>query len=222
MPKIIDITLLLQRAFNILKTELAKPEYLDIEPKATQFLQQLRLDIRNGNGSSNISVFDHYWTAITANTVSAEGLAKMNKQNFTFFLKDTSTQEKLLQLLSLREHEQLDYRLINKIVDIGMIEHLDKFTFLSGNKPLFYVHRLEIMIFPELFTSISDRKKLNDTAKELGIRSENLTFEKLQYQIREKVDTFIHEEGLDNESDFVKRGIAWWVIDAAHELRKSL
>ncbi|QRG68304.1 hypothetical protein [Brevibacillus choshinensis] len=222
MSKNIDNNLLLFQAYQMLKKDLERPEFQHIESTATKFLHQLQYEIQEWDGISNKTTFDKYWTAPEANAVSAEGIAKMNKSNFTeLFLKDAYTQDKVRQLLFIRQQESLDFRLVKKIADVGLIEHLDKYPFSFGKKPLFYVHRLEIMIFPELVTSIADRKKLEDTAKELGINGNSVGFEKLQYQIREKIDTFIQENSLESESDFVKRGIAWWAIDAAKAIRKK-
>lgn len=47
-----------------------------------------------------------------------------------------------------------------------------------------------------------------------------LLFKLVQYQLRDKVNDFIIEEGLQNESEFVKRGIAWWLLDAAKALKE--
>lgn len=220
MTTSIDSNLLLKEAYQKLKTDLSDPKYQHIEPSATRFLEELQQEIRKWNDTSSISKFNKYWTAPEANDVSAEGIAKMNRSNFTdVFLKDDITKNMIKLLLLLRLKEPMDFRIIGKIADVGLIEHINNVSFLEGNKPIFYVHRLLIMIFPDIFTSISDRGKLDKTAKELGIRSEKVAFERVQYQLRDKVDTFIQKEGLESESDFVKRGIAWWVNDAAKNLK---
>ncbi|CAM4489882.1 hypothetical protein FHS16_005143 [Paenibacillus endophyticus] len=220
MPNPIDINLLLRRAYHLLKKDMSKPEYVHIEPLAAQTLQRLHQDIQAWDGSAEISQFYKYWTELEANAVSAEGTAKVFKGNLETFLQDSVTREKVRKLLMLRKQEALDFRVINKAAEVGLIAHLDRCSFPSG-RPLFYVHRMEIMIFSELFTSIADRKKLEDTASLLGINGNNVAFERLQFQTREKVDEFIQMEGLMNETKFVKRGIAWWIIDAAKELRRE-
>ncbi|AZN39539.1 hypothetical protein [Paenibacillus albus] len=219
MTKTLDLTHLFKKALELLKTDLSKAEFEHIEPSASWFLNEIHQRIRSWDESSSISIFEPYWLNKNANDVSAEGVAKMNKANFTVFVNDPTTQEKLKQLLMLRKNADLDYRLPAKISKVGLIEHLDRFNFSRGNKPVFFVHRMLIMIFPELFTSIADRVKLDESAKVLGIKSKGVAFELVQYQLRDKVNDFIIEAGLQNESEFVKRGIAWWVLDAAKALK---
>jgi hypothetical protein len=220
VPNPIDNNSLLRRAYQLLKQDMSKPEYAHIEPMANQTLQRLHQDIQACDIAADISQFDAYWTETEANAISAEGAARVFKGDLVTYLKDKDTREKVRQLLLLRKKEVVDFRVVNKVAETGLIEHMDRFSFSNG-RPLFYVHRIEIMIFPELFTSIADRNKLEGTGKELGIKGEKVAFERLQYQIRDKVDDFIREEGLMNETDFVKRGIAWWVLDAAKELRSN-
>ncbi|MEK4324678.1 hypothetical protein MKX70_02175 [Paenibacillus sp. FSL R7-0312] len=220
MPTPIDNNSLLRRAYQLLKQDMSNPQYAHIEPLATQTLQRLHQDIHAWDLSAEISHFDAYWTETEANAISAEGTARVFKGDFVTYLQDTNTREKVRQLLLLRKKEGFDFRAVNKAAEIGLIEHMDRFSFANG-RPLFYLHRMEIMIFPELFTSIADRNKLESTGRELGIKVGKVAFERLQYQIRDKVDDFIHEEGLMNETDFVKQGIAWWVLNAAKELRKN-
>lgn len=218
MPSLLDINKLLRRAYELLKQDLAKPQNVHIEPLANEALQRLHQDIRTWGIVDDVSPFDAYWTDAGANAISAEGNARMVKGDFNTYLQDPDTRERVRQLLLLRKKEAIDFRLVHKAVEIGLIENLDRFNFVVG-RPLLYVHRMELMIFPELSTSIADRKKLEDTGKELGINGKNVAFERLQYQVRDKVDDFIREEGLTNETDFVKMGIAWWVLDAAREIR---
>ncbi|MEK4105554.1 hypothetical protein NST28_15850 [Paenibacillus sp. FSL R10-2791] len=220
MNKTLDLSLLFKKAFELLKNDLSKIEYEHIEPSATRFLNEIHQKISNWNESTSLSIFEPYWLNKNANDVSAEGVAKMNKANFNVFVNDPTTQEKLKQLLMLRKNAELDFRLPAKISKVELIEHLARFNFSRGNKPVFFVHRMLIMIFPELFTSIADRVKLDESAKVLGIKSKGVAFELVQYQVRDKVNDFIIEERLQNESEFVKRGIAWWVLDAAKALKE--
>ena len=219
MTKNLDLTQLFNKALELLKTDLTKDDFKHIEPSATRFLYEIHQRISSWDESSSISIFEPYWLNNNANDVSAEGIAKMNKANFADFINDPTTQEKLRQLLMLRKNANLDYKLPAKISKIGLIEHLDRFNFSRGNKPVFFVHRMLIIIFAELFTSIADRVKLDESAKVLGIKSKGVAFELVQYQVRDKVNDFIIEAGLQNESEFVKRGIAWWVLDAAKALK---
>lgn len=205
-------TKLLSRSHQ-LQLESLKNGLDENERLATEILVRLHNHIQSWNGISDVSEFNTYWTDNDANAVSAQGLAVTFKKDFHKFLEDRLTKEKLHQLLMLRKSNKIDFSIINNIVDVGLIKHLENFSFDNG-RPFFYVHRLEIMLFPELFTSIADRTKLDKTAKLLGIKGKGVAFERLQYQIRDKVNDFIREEGLTEESDFAKRNLAWWIVEA--------
>lgn len=208
--------LLLRKAYEKLKIELSQPENQYIERSAVQLLDELSQEVLNWNINDTISIFDKYWTATRANDISKEGTAKIFRSEFNnIFLKDQDVQNKIQSLILLRLQEPLDYRLISKIANVKLIEQLNRIPFENG-RPLFYVHRLEIMIFPQLFTTIADRNKLDKTAKLLGIKSDKVAFERVQYQIREKVNDFIHNERLSQESEFIKSAIAWWLLEVGN------
>lgn len=214
-----DNKMLLHKAYEKLKNELSYPENQHIEQSALQLLEELHQEILNWNNNESVSKFEKYWTASEANDVSKEGNAKSTRFEFNnLFLKDHDVQNKIQSLLLLRLQEPLDYRLISKIADVKLIDQLNRISFENG-RPLLYVHRLEIMIFPQLFTTIADRNKLDKTAKLLGIKSDKVAFERVQYQVREKVNDFIYREGLSRESEFVKSAIAWWLLEATKELK---
>nr|WP_154891880.1 hypothetical protein [Paenibacillus xylanexedens] len=211
-----DNELLLRKAYEKLKIELSQPENQYIERSAVQLLDELSQEVLNWNINDTISIFDKYWTATRANDISKEGTAKIFRSQFNnIFLKDQDVQNKIQSLILLRLQEPLDYRLISKIANVKLIEQLNRIPFENG-RPLFYVHRLEIMIFPQLFTTIADRNKLDKTAKLLGIKSDKVAFERVQYQIREKVNDFIHNERLSQESEFIKSAIAWWLLEVGN------
>ncbi|MBY0205048.1 hypothetical protein SAMN05720606_102374 [Paenibacillus polysaccharolyticus] len=211
-----DNELLLRKAYEKLKIELSQPENQYIERSAVQLLDELSQEVLNWNINDTISIFDKYWTATRANDISKEGTAKIFRSEFNnIFLKDQDVQNKIQSLILLRLQEPLDYRLISKIANVKLIEQLNRIPFENG-RPLFYVHRLEIMIFPQLFTTIADRNKLDKTAKLLGIKSDKVAFERVQYQIREKVNDFIHNERLSQESEFIKSAIAWWLLEVGN------
>lgn len=211
-----DNELLLRKAYEKLKIELSQPENQYIERSAVQLLDELSQEVLNWNINDTISIFDKYWTATRANDISKEGTAKIFRSEFNnIFLKDQDVQNKIQSLILLRLQEPLDYRLISKIANVKLIEQLNRIPFENG-RPLFYVHRLEIMIFPQLFTTIADRNKLDKTATLLGIKSDKVAFERVQYQIREKVNDFIHNERLSQESEFIKSAIAWWLLEVGN------
>ncbi|WP_145331126.1 hypothetical protein [Paenibacillus xylanexedens] len=211
-----DNELLLRKAYEKLKIELSQPENQYIERSAVQLLDELSQEVLNWNINDTISIFDKYWTATRANDISKEGTAKIFRSEFNnIFLKDQDVQNKIQSLILLRLQEPLDYRLISKIANVKLIEQLNRIPFENG-RPLFYVHRLEIMIFPQLFTTIADRNKLDKTAKLLRIKSDKVAFERVQYQIREKVNDFIHNERLSQESEFIKSAIAWWLLEVGN------
>jgi hypothetical protein len=144
-----------------------------------QLLDELSQEVLNWNINDTISIFDKYWTATRANDISKEGTAKIFRSEFNnIFLKDQDVQNKIQSLILLRLQEPLDYRLISEIANVKLIEQLNRIPIENG-RPLFYVHRLEIMIFPQLFTTIADRNKLDKTAKLLGIKSDKVAFERI-------------------------------------------
>lgn len=163
-------------------------------------------------GSNNIHKIVDYLNMIfiskRAEAVSSVGIGKMNKSNFIEFLEDDKTQNKLYQLTELALQKNLS---ISKIKEVGLMEYLDRYQF-SGNKPLAYVNRMFILLFPELNTVTIDKGKLERIGFKLGITgAKKVPFHNLQLQIRERVNEFIEIERLQEESIYIKMAISEWV-----------
>jgi hypothetical protein len=144
-----------------------------------------------------------------AEHVSSVGMGSMYKGNFKLFLKDKQTRVKLAQLIRLSKQDEMSLR---KIKDIGLIEHLNGFSFV-GNKPQAFTHRVFILLFPELNTVTIDRGKLNKIGKKLGISgAADIPFHNIQLQVRDIVNDFVKSEGLQDESTYIKMAISEWIF----------
>jgi hypothetical protein len=68
-------------------------------------------------------------------------------------------------------------------------------------------------MFIEIFTVTSSDRQLREIGKKLGITAApNLAFEKLSWQIRDKVNDYIKEKNLIWETQYIKAAISEWIV----------
>lgn len=147
-----------------------------------------------------------------ANAVSGAGMAVIAQSNLLSFIHKKEIEDKIIELILLRQQTTLSkYEIVNEINKIGLIEALENTCFQNGPRPLLYVNRLLIMMFPDIFTTIAAPQALNKAAKKLDIRA--ITFAKKQSQIRDIIDDYLIEIGQKGkESRFFEGTIGWWIV----------
>ncbi|MEW9053060.1 MAG: hypothetical protein AB2392_18010 [Neobacillus sp.] len=198
---------LLKNAYSTLKEDMKKNSYY--EETSNELYKEIQGMLSGSNEILNVvDYLNKVFISDRAEAVSAVGQGRMNRGNFIEFLEDDKTQHKLYQLTELAVRNNVS---LSKIKEVGLLDYLDRYRF-SGNKPLTYTHRMFILLFPEKNTVTIDRGKLESIGIKLGITgAKSVPFHNLQLQIREKVDEFIEEERLQDESIYIKMAISEWV-----------
>jgi hypothetical protein len=73
-----------------------------------------------------------------------------------------------------------------------------------------YASRLELMLFPDLFTTVADFVKIKEKARLLGFNPSGKSFEEIQYLVRSSIDHFLEEQNLkDTITPFQAAALAW-------------
>lgn len=156
---------------------------------------------------------DFIWDFIIGNgadCVSGQGMAKVAQPNLRIFINDPVTQEKLKKLFMIRKEVSLNHTVLNKIDEIGLHEHLERFHFESGAKPILYVNRLMVLIFIDIMTTISNTTDLKKIAKKLDIKAKGFT--RIQHQVKDKINDVLKELDIDPRTVFEKATIAWHIL----------
>jgi hypothetical protein len=197
---------LLKNAYIKLKEDMKKDSYY--EETSNELYKEIDSFLSGSNEIHKIVVYlNGIFISDRAEAVSAVGQGRMNRGNYIEFLRDDKTQNKLYQLTELAVQKNAS---LSKIKEIGLLEYLDRYSF-NGNKPLAYVNRMFILLFPELNTVTIDKGKLERIGRRLGITARNIPCHNLQLQIRELVNEFIDMEHLQEESIYIKMAISEWV-----------
>lgn len=211
---------LIPLAYKIaLEEQKANPERFTLANETLNKYEQFMLNWKQGD---NLKFIEENVLGEKPETVAASGLAKMAQSNFLIFIKDDKIQEKLIELILIKQQTTLDkYEKINKIMDVNLTSALERFQFRSGPKPKLLVNRLLIMMFPEIFTTIANPGSLNKTARCIGIKGVN-SFEKKQIQIKDRTDSYLEKIGEKGKvSKFFESVIGWWILEAESMLLKS-
>lgn len=190
---------------------------------AVQHIKQFHDRIKKWDRSEEIDFIKDFMLGEGADCVSAPGMAVIGKNNFKQFMDDQGTREIIKKLFVLKQGQTKieAWKIPGQIEKTGYLAYLDRFEFERGNKPLLFCNRFLIMIFPEVFTTIADVNALEKTRKILEIAdAPNISFEKLQYQIRMVTDEHCKYKNIE-ESEFYKAVIAWWIVECERELRAA-
>ncbi|MDF2958583.1 MAG: hypothetical protein K0S39_318 [Paenibacillus sp.] len=197
---------ILDKAYMKLKEEMTD----DVVTGALQILNELRSYEDQWQGENSLELIDIY-ASEKADFISASGLARIFLPDFKVFLSNDSTVKRIKQLYELEQSAlSNDFSKAAKIRGIGLLSHLDDCSELfQHGRPVLYTNRMLVMIFLDLFTTIADDRKLNVVKRKLNVRQSN--FEYAQYSIREKVNKYIKEKGIDFENRFTQAAIAWYI-----------
>lgn len=195
----------------------------DIVNRANTILQELNQDIMNWDEEADISFIfaednGKYLIGSGPDCIASPKKAKSSGKNFIRFLEDEKTQGIIKEMFKIRKKEKMDFRIPAKIYKLGLFDYLKEYKF-KGEKPWFYTLRFVGMIYPEIFTTIAERKQLFKTAKILqfdDVRDDkkNYRFELVQLQIRYKIKEYLEENDLiNNESLWSRASIATNITD---------
>ncbi|MFJ7375297.1 hypothetical protein ACIQV0_18190 [Lysinibacillus capsici] len=201
---------IIEKAYiNVVKEKNNNPQLFSLANKTLDDFEQ---SILNWNPGNSLKFVEDNLLGEGVNSVSGAGMAAHTQPNLLSFIQRKSTQQKIEQLILLRQETSLSkYEIVNEINKIGLIEALEKTSFQKGSRPLLYVNRLLIIMFPDIFTTIAAPQALNKTAKILDIKA--ITFAKKQSQIRDIIDDYLIEIGQKGkESRFFESTIGWWIV----------
>lgn len=202
-------------------------EFVQHNPEISEFanetLEEFHREIENWDESKEIDFIfadnnEKYLIGDRPNNVSTEGKANHTRKNFIKFMKDEKTQEIIKKMFNLRKQNNLDFTIPARVYKLALFDYLKEYKF-RGDKPWLYTLRFVIMTFPELFTTIADRKKLFKTAKILefdNVRDDkrNYRFELVEFQIRSAVDSYLEEIGaLEDLTLWGNAAVAWNIVD---------
>ena len=144
--------------------------------------------------------------------IAARGMAQAIIQNFEHIMTRKGTARKTAKLFCIRRDNSLGEGLASQIADVDFINYVVEHRDLEGTKPLLYTNRFLLSIFIEIMTTIADINHLNTTARLLGINPAGVSFEKLQIQIRSKVEDALKRQDIGNElTKFSRATIAYHI-----------
>lgn len=148
-----------------------------------------------------------------ARKFSNDGMGSSALDQFTEFMKNGETIERVKELFSIKKYSLDETNVVESIISCGLLKYKDEFDFSGRGMPNQLTQRVELIIFPELFTTTANFGILKHKAKLLDIKYTTKTnFEDLQRRVREKTDECLKMKGLfDDSSTFVKAAVAWFV-----------
>lgn len=196
---------ILDAAYAKLKMDM-KPE---TEACALRTLEVLEGHFKEWNGE--LEQLLGIYTTEMADSISASGMAGIFLPDFKTFLAIPATAAKLKLLYDLRlSATSYNFELATRVKGIGLINHLeDCKEYFKNGKPLLYTHRMLVMNFIDLFTTIADEAKLKKVKGKLNVVKTQ--FEYSQFELRAKVNEYIKLKEIEWENRFVKAAIAWYV-----------
>ncbi|MDK2919601.1 MAG: hypothetical protein PWQ37_2334 [Candidatus Petromonas sp.] len=190
---------------------------------ANETLKEFHREIELWDDSKDIEFIfadnnEKYLIGERPNNICDEGNANHTRKNFIKFMHDKRTKNIVKKMFNLRKKNELDFTIPARVYKLALFDHLKEYKF-RGDKPWLYTLRFVIMTFPELFTTIADRKKLFKTAKILQFQNvrddkKNYRFELVEFQIRSAVDSYLKEMGvLDDLTLWGNAAVAYNIVD---------
>ncbi len=143
---------------------------------------------------------------------------KNTKNKFVRFMNEDKTKNIIKKMFILRKSHELDYTIPAQIYKLALFDYLKEYQ-IKGKKPWMYTLRFVNMIFPEVLTTISDRKTLFKTARALqfeDIRDHKKynRFELVQFKIRWAVNALLQEkDALDDITLWGNAAVARNILD---------
>lgn len=207
----------IDQAYHRLKQSLKENPDPDFENKTNTLLKNLHARIDAWEPGQSVDFIEDFLVGEEVNRFAAAIAIepRLIVPNLLNFIQRDDTKEILAKLFLIRKqnYQLMSYALAGTIRQIGLLDHLSKKG--QSPKPTMYTQRLELLLFPELFTAIADSHYLKQVGEELNIpNARSRPFESLQFYIREKINKYLEANQLtENESTFFKAAIAWHVLD---------
>jgi hypothetical protein len=205
----------IDKAYHRLKLSLKDHPDPLYEQKANALLINLHTKIDAWEPGSSIAFIEDFLAGDEVNRFAAAIAIQPRTivPNFLNFIQRDDTKEILAKLFLVRKQNYavLNFALAGTIRRLGLLDHLAMYG--QSPRPTMYTQRLELLIFPELFTSTADSTRLKEIGEELNIpHVKDKTFEVLQFSIREQVNMYLKEKQLmDKETTFFQSAIAWHI-----------
>lgn len=207
----------IDRAYHRLKQSLRENPDPDFEDKTNTLLKNLHARIDAWEPGHSVDFIEDFLVGDEVNRFAAAIAIEPRPivPNLLNFIQRKDTQEILAKLFLVRKqnYQVMSFALAGTIRKIGLLDHLSAIG--QSPKPTMYTQRLELLLFPELFTAIADSHYLKQVAEELNIpNAKSKPFESLQFYVREQINKYLEEHRLtEKESTFFKAAIAWHVLD---------
>ncbi|MHC0037623.1 hypothetical protein [Pseudoneobacillus sp. C159] len=166
-------------------------------------------------GFKRLGFFQHYLVGPHMEAIASSGSAAAKHDNFKSLMIKPSTLAKIRSLFVLRKAGPVEENMISQLAEIDLINHVTEHPNRTGNRPSAYINRFLICMFIEIMTTIADKGQLSKTARLLGKNPDNVSFERLQVQVRESVDEALDRLGIGQELNLFTRATIAYFIEAA-------
>jgi hypothetical protein len=187
------------------------PKIKEIEEKAVQAISTLRERIANLPDYEEISFIHEHLFGEGPNAFAAPMAIPLPgiEDNLHKLLKTKGGKKHLRALFPLLNEEKSS-ALVEKIEENSLVEYVNGSPEKFSPRPRLYASRLELMLFPELFTTVADFPKIKEKARLLGFNPTGKSFEEIQYLVRSSIDHFLEERNLkDTITPFQAAALAW-------------
>jgi hypothetical protein len=201
----------IREAYNVYIEKIKNPSVKATEDKAVQTITSLRERILSLDNFDDISFIHDYTFGSGPDAFAAPMSIDLPgiRDNLTQLLNKKGGKRKLRALFSLINEEK-SRELLEKIEENSLYDFVDRSPDEFSPRPRLYSCRLELMLFPDLFTTVAYFPTIRSIAEKLGVYSSGMSFEEMQYSVRSCIDQFLEENNLrDTLTPFQVAALAW-------------
>jgi hypothetical protein len=187
------------------------PRIKEIEEKAVETISSLRKRIEELPDFEDTSFILDYSLGEGPNAFAAPmAIPLPNIENNLTRLLNTKGGKKHLRALFSLMNEKPSLGLVERIEEHSLNTFADESPDQFKPRPRLYASRLELMLFPDLFTTVADFVKIKEKARLLGFETLGKSFEEVQYLVRSSIDDYLEENNLkDTLTSFQAAALAW-------------
>jgi len=193
---------------------------LAVDDLAQQTYDSLQDKIMNWNGKrtkSQLGFYLDYLLGPHMDAIADSGMAvvAVNPEEFIRTMQKRVVVDKVASLLELLQKGCT----LQEIREVGLVDYVLNRCSYERGRPQQYIHRFLSTLFMDKMTTIASQGQLIETAKLLGKKTEGVSFESLQFQIRLSVDQALERLEIDQShwTSFMKATIAFHIIPAEQE-----
>ena len=194
-----------------------KVRNVEIDERALQTLNSFhdKIDAWDGTTLQDIAFIQRYLFGPKMEAIASSGAAPALTANFKTIMLSGNTARKVSQLFVLRKNGIMTPGIVQKISEVKIIPHVLNHERQEGRRPKIYINRFLTSIFIEIMTAIASEGQLKDTARKLGKDPEGISFEKLQVQVRERIEESLNRQGIGSElTKFQRAAVAYHILEA--------